>query len=109
MSEITKQICTNCKNEMERLNGKKWYCRKCGTLYDFYKNGKCHAIVPEFIRWKNAKEEPPREDDLYLIAVKDKQYKDLFFLELNFYDFERNCFYNDRAEWYRETDPLPKE
>jgi hypothetical protein len=101
--------CKTCGNEMERHNGKKWYCRRCGTIYDYFKNGKYHVVVPEFIRWKNAKEEPPSKDDFYLIAYIDEHYGDKFFIELCCYDFDKNCFKNDKAEWYRETDPLPKE
>lgn len=99
--------CITCGNEMERPNGKKWYCRKCGTLYDYFINGKYHAIIPEFIRWKNAFEEPPSKDDFYLIAHVDEYDVDKFFIELSSYDFDRNCFENEKAEWYRETDPLP--
>ena len=101
--------CITCGNEMERLNDFKWYCPKCGTLHDYLGNGKHFAIVPEFIRWKNAKEEPPIKDDLYLIAHVGELYKDKFFIGLCCYNFDRNCFENDKAEWYRETDPLPKE
>lgn len=105
------EVCINCGNEMECLNGKKWYCRKCGTLYDYWKNGKYHAVIPEFMRWKDPEEEPPIEDVFYFVSFPNSKEKEIFHIEILSYDFKSKCFKTDpdkpQKVWYRELGPNP--
>jgi len=109
---MSNEQCPTCGNEMESWLGRGWYCTKCGTTKHYvHCDGTWFIHVPEFMRWKNFKEEPA-ETERNIIACSRGMEENEYYYDFACYneysgDWKRDS-YDCPIIWYREIGPMPQ-